>query len=127
MADKVTETWEKNMFDTDSPGISFLVKIYPELYTRLALMFIDPVTKSYKKDKIESNSILCLGFYLVLTYFILLKKNIDINNKIRRGPTKDAIKEKIEKVVKTIENYATKTFPGIYEFIDDHYKKKPVS
>ncbi len=127
MADIVTEEWEKNMFDTDSPGIGFLITIYPELYTRLALMFIDPVTKSYKKDKIESNSILCLGFYLVLKYFILLSKNIDINNKIRRGPTKDAIKEKIDKIINSIEVYSTKNFPGIYEFIDTYYKKRPTS
>jgi hypothetical protein len=117
IVDSVTQEWEKNMFSSENPGISSLVKIYPQLYTRLALMFIDPATKSYKKAKIESDSILCLGFYLVLTYFTMLKKNMIINNKIRvtaKGKTID----KIEKIITTIEKYAQKNYPGIYEFIE---------
>jgi len=122
ITDILTEEWEKNMFQSDKhkPGISSLIKIYPQLYTRLALMFIDPVTKSYNKAKTESDSILCLGFYLVLTYFILLKKNMLLNNKVR-GTAKTRIIDKIDKIINLFNNYAYKYYPGIYDFIDKYY------
>jgi len=112
--DTINTLWEESL------DLSFLAKIYPQLYIRLGLMFIDPVTKSYLKPKIEYNSYTSMGLFLVIKYFILVEKNLDRNTKIR-GPKKLRYVEKLNKIVEDYKKYMNKEFPGIYDFISEYY------
>ena len=86
-------------------------------------MFVDPLTKSYIKAKIEYNCYMSIGFYLVIKYFTLVGKNIDRNTKLKR-PTKIAYTKILIKVVDDYKKYMNSNFPGIYTFIDEYYQQK---
>jgi len=113
----ITKDWE------DKLDIAHLVKIYPQLYMRLGLMFIDPLTKSYIKAKIEYNCYMAIGFYMVIIFFTLVEKNIDRNPKIR-GTTKARYTTKLNSIVSDYRKYMDTNFPGIYHFIDEYYRQK---
>jgi len=98
-----------------------LAKFYPQLYVRMAFLFIEPVTKSYIKVKIESNCIMCLGYYLVIKYFTELNNYINTTTNIR-GSTKEKFTDKVSKVLDKLTNEMNKNFPGIYEYISSYEK-----
>ena len=100
--------------------LTSLAKIYPALYSRLALMFINPTTKSYNRAKVESNTIQCLGAFLTIKYFIRLKQKVERNNKIRIAEKKK-ITAQISSAIEEIKTKNIDTpFPGIYDFINEY-------
>jgi hypothetical protein len=104
-----------NKLLTNKAVIDLLVKLYPQLYVKLALMFIDPDTKTYSKPKIESNCIECLGIFLLLWYLGLLNLSI-------KGAQWNTFKnEHVVPIIGEIRTYIDTQYPGIYDFIGKFY------
>jgi hypothetical protein len=124
LLEPVNDTLESAIFNNEkSLALGHLAKFYPQLYVRIAFMFIEPVTKSYIKPKIESNCITCLAYYLVIKYFSELNSYITKTKNIRES-TKEKFTQKVSKILDKITTEMNKNFPGIYEYIDTYYEKK---
>jgi hypothetical protein len=124
LVEPIDNTLESVIFKNEkSLALGHLAKFYPQLYVRLAFMFIEPVTKSYLKPKIESNCIMCLGSYLALRYFSELDTYITKTKNIRES-TKEKFTDKVSKILDKLKKEMDKNFPGIYEYIDAYYEKK---
>ena len=104
---------------TNDPVVERVVKSYPQLYVKLALIFINPVTKTYSKAKIESDCIQCFGIYLLLFYFDLL--NISMSEEKNWSEFKT---EHVDKIIKDNREIIDTKYAGAYDLIDENYKTK---